>query len=112
MPLNYQLTELGARLVRAVRTAPLYRLYALDAKRPGLVRDVGGAKIEVRSVGDEPWRFGAFVAQIPAPLGIGTLELEDGESVKGFLCEAYAVRGLAEITRLGGWRAYRKPSGG
>jgi len=36
MPLNYQLTELGARLVRAVRTAPLYRLYALDARGPAL----------------------------------------------------------------------------
>ena len=112
MPLNYQLTELGARLVRAVRTAPLYRLYALDAKRPGLVRDAGGAKIEVEVWEMSPGAFGTFVAQIPAPLGIGTLELEDGESVKGFLCEAYAVRGLAEITRLGGWRAYRKNSGG
>jgi len=76
------------------------------------VRDVGGAKIEVEVWEMSPGAFGAFVAQIPAPLGIGTLELEDGESVKGFLCEAYAVRGLAEITRLGGWRAYRKTSGG
>jgi len=106
MPLNHQLTERGARLVRAARTAPAYRLYALDRLRPGLVREAGGASVEV-----EVWEmpraaFGSFVAEIPPPLGIGTLELEDGERVKGFLCEAYAVREAKDITSFGGWRAY------
>ena len=106
MPLNHQLTENGARLVRATRTAPAYRLFALEGK-PGLVRVAeGGASIEL-----EVWEmpapsFGAFVAQIPSPLGIGTLELEDGARVQGFLCEHYAVSGRPDITALGGWRAY------
>jgi allophanate hydrolase len=51
-PLNPQLTTLGARIVRATRTAPCYRLYALDGPppaRPGLVRvaNAAGTKIEV-----------------------------------------------------------------
>jgi allophanate hydrolase len=105
MPLNHQLTERRARLVRKARTAPTYRLYALEGK-PGLVRADAGGAIELEVWELEPREFGGFVAQIPAPLGIGTLELEDGEQVKGFLCEPYAVRGRPDITQFGGWRAY------
>lgn len=109
LPLNHQLTERGARLVRACRTAPRYRLYALagfSPPRPGMLRDGGGQPIEV-----EVWElstdaFGSFVDGIPAPLGIGTVELEDGEQVKGFLCEPYATRGAQDVSHLGGWRAY------
>ena len=105
MPLNHQLTERRARLVRAARTASTYRLYALEGK-PGLVRADAGGAIELEVWELEPREFGSFVAQIPPPLGIGTLELEDGEQVKGFLCEPYAVRGRPDITQFGGWRAY------
>jgi len=49
--------------------------------------------------------FGRFVAQIKPPLGIGTLMLEDGSTVQGFLCESYAVAGAIDISHLGGWRA-------
>jgi allophanate hydrolase len=50
--------------------------------------------------------FGSFVAAVPPPLAIGTLLLEDGTAVKGFLCEAHAVAGADDISRYGGWRAY------
>jgi allophanate hydrolase len=56
--------------------------------------------------------FGSFVAQIPPPLGIGTLELEDGEQVKGFLCESHAVAGRRDITSFGGWRNYLQSTQG
>ncbi|HZM34954.1 MAG TPA: allophanate hydrolase [Burkholderiales bacterium] len=105
MPLNHQLTERRARLVRSARTAPCYRIYALDGK-PGLVRSEAGGAIELEVWAMEAREFGELVAQIPAPLGIGTVELEDGELVKGFLCEAHAVRGRTDITEYGGWRAW------
>jgi allophanate hydrolase len=109
LPLNHQLTERGARLARTCRTAPGYRLYALtdfSPPRPGLVRAEGGAAIEVE-VWDLPAQhFGSFMAGIPAPLGIGTVALEDGGEVKGFLCEAHAVRSAREITLLGSWRRF------
>jgi len=106
MALNGQLTGRGATRVREARTQQRYRLFDLADGRPGLVRDGHGACIAVE-VWDVPLGgFGSFVAQIPPPLGIGTLALEDGELVKGFLCESYAVAGQREITSFGGWRNY------
>ena len=109
LPLNKGLTERGGRLVRACRTASNYRLFALPGgppDRPGLIRAEVGAAIEV-----EVWEmplavFGGFVAGIPAPLGIGTIELEDGMRVKGFLCDSHATKGARDITEFGGWRKY------
>lgn len=110
-PLNHQLSSRGARLVSTTRTAATYRLHALPTTppKPGLVRvtDGSGAAIEV-----EVWElttkaFGSFVADIPAPLGIGTLELADGSTVAGFICEPYALVGTPDVTHFGGWRAYR-----
>jgi allophanate hydrolase len=109
LPLNKELTERAARLVRACRTAAGYRLFALPGgppERPGLLRADTGAAIEV-----EVWEipvaaFGSFVGGIPAPLGIGSIELEDGSRVKGFLCEAHATKGARDITEFGGWRTY------
>ena len=110
LPLNAQLTGLGGRLERATRTAASYRLYALPGgppARPGLVRVArGGAAIEVEVWALPADAFGPFVAGIPAPLGIGTVTLEDSSTVPGFLCEAWAIEGAADITTFGGWRAY------
>jgi allophanate hydrolase len=111
MALNYQLSERSARLLRTTRTAPAYRLYALSGQRPlkpGLVRvDNGhGAKVEVEVWEMSAAGFGSLVAAIAPPLGIGTLLLEDGEQVKGFICEGYAVAGRDDISAFGGWRNY------
>ena len=50
--------------------------------------------------------FGSFVAAVPAPLGIGSVELADGSTVSGFVCEPFAVETATEITHYGGWRGY------
>ncbi len=109
LPLNWQLTDRGGRRVRQCRTAPHYRLFALPGgppERPGMVRDASGDAIAV-----EVWElpvaaFGSFVDGIPAPLGIGSIELEDGEWAKGFVCEAYGTINARDITALGDWRRY------
>jgi allophanate hydrolase len=109
-PLNHELTTRNARLVKTCRTAANYRLYALKTvpPKPGLVRGMtfigGGIEVEVWAVPENT--LGSFVAGIPAPLGIGTVVLEDGSSVKGFICEPSALDGAEEITRFGGWRKY------
>ncbi len=111
MPLNSQLTERGATLVARTHTAALYRLYALPnttPPKPGLLRVAPGEgeAIEVE-VWDMPLaHYGSFVALVPSPLSIGTLQLADGGSVQGFLCEPLALQGANDITPLGGWRAY------
>lgn len=109
MPLNHQLTSRHAVFVEKTRSADDYRLYALantTPPKPGLVKSDSGVAIEVE-LWDVPLAaFGAFVAEIPAPLGIGTLELEDGRVVKGFICEPRGLEGARDITAFGGWRAY------
>ena len=45
-------------------------------------------------------RVGDFLALIPAPLGLGSLELADGRRVHGFLCENDALADGARHQRL------------
>ncbi len=108
LPLNHQLTGRGARLVSTTHTAPTYRFYALpDGKRPGLVKvEAGGASIACEVWEMPASQFGSFVAGIPAPLGIGKLELIDGAVVNGFICEGIGVADARDITEYGGWRAW------
>jgi allophanate hydrolase len=112
LPLNHQLLARDGRLEFAGRTAPHYRLYALPGdppQRPGLLRVAeGGAAIELEVWSLPPMAYGNFVETIPAPLGIGTIELGDGSTVQGFLCESYATAAARDITEFGGWRAYLK----
>jgi allophanate hydrolase len=108
LPLNPQLTERNARLVSATQTASKYRFYALpDGKRPGLIKvDRDGAAIACEVWEMSASQFGTFVAGIPAPLGIGKLELADGSVVNGFICEGIGVANAQDITQYGGWRAW------
>jgi allophanate hydrolase len=110
MPLNWQLTARNARLVRATRTAPLYRLYAMADQtppKPALVHTGSdGASIELEIYELDHASFGSFVAEVPAPLAIGTVTLEDGTAVHGFVAEPRALADASDITAYGGWRAY------
>ncbi|WP_284336241.1 allophanate hydrolase [Comamonas sp. NoAH] len=109
MPLNDELLACGARFKEATYTAANYRLYALQGTvppKPGLARSNDGAAIVVE-VWDMPIsNFGRFVAGVPGPLGIGSVQLQDGRVVKGFICEGQALEQATDITKFGGWRAY------
>ena len=110
-PLNRQLSERGARLVRTARTAPHYRLFALPTTppKPGMVRVATGGEgraieVEVYELSDEA--LGSFLRLVPGPLCIGTIALDDGAEVLGFLCESSATAGQRDISTYGGWRAF------
>lgn len=110
-PLNHQLTSRRAKFIRKTATSAEYRLFALRGTvppKPGLVRvsDRSGQAIEVEVWEMSEEAFGSFVAAIPSPLGIGTLELADGKWVKGFICEPIATEQSTDITQFGGWRNY------
>jgi NitT/TauT family transport system substrate-binding protein len=49
---------------------------------------------------------GSFLASIPPPLGLGSIELADGRWVHGFLCEAHALVQAPDVSHFGGWRRY------
>ena len=110
MPLHWQLTSRDATLVHRTKTAPAYKLYAMANTtpfKPALIHvGDGGASIEVEVYELGVEAFGSFVVEVPPPLAIGTVVLEDGNQVKGFVAEPRAIAKADDITRLGGWRAY------
>lgn len=94
--LEHQLTSLQASFLTACRSAPAYKLFAITDPangicKPGMVY-VGQGR--GKAIDLEVWtlpvqNLGSFFSQISAPLGLGTVALEDGSSVKGFICEGY-----------------------
>jgi allophanate hydrolase len=113
-PLNSQLTDRQATLLKSTRTAPDYRLYALNdlvPRKPALkrVQPGMGFSIEVEVWNMPVEHFGSMMKLIGPPLGIGTIRLEDGSDVKGFICEPYALESAVDISHHGGWRAYLAP---
>ena len=109
-PLNHELARLDAIFCRSCRTAPLYRMFALDGAiaRPALARvDVDG-----RSLEGELWSLpieavGPLLAGIASPLGLGKVVLEDETMRIAFICEAGAIGSARDISEFGGWRSYR-----
>lgn len=106
-PLEKQMIESGARFISEVVTAPKYSLVKLPTipAKPGLIkRERGGAAVNLEIWEMPMGAFGTFTASIPAPLGIGKVELQNGLEVPGFICESYAANYSEDITLFGGWR--------
>lgn len=112
MPLNYQLLERGARLIKTTKTAASYKLFKLSGSKvpkPGLARVANEQKgrsytVELYSMPIN--QLGSFLALIPAPLGLGQVQLVDGSSVLGFICEGYALEEATDISEFAGWKEY------
>ncbi|MEE4157040.1 allophanate hydrolase [Pseudomonas viridiflava] len=110
LALNGQLKQRGARLLEATQSSPDYQLYALAGGppfRPGMVRVAeDGVAIEVEVWELPSAELGSFLTGIPAPLGLGKVQLADGRWETGFICEPYGLEGARNISEVGGWRAY------
>jgi allophanate hydrolase len=113
-PLNHQLTSLGSRLKRSCKTSAEYKLYLIKdvrGEKPGLIRllnERSGSAFEIEIWEVPMQNVGKFISQIPQPLGIGTINLEDGTQVKGFICEPCVVEENEDISRFSGWAEYIK----
>ena len=110
-PLNHELTALGGRLERVARTAPRYKMALVkrgEKRLPGIWRQPEGSGVslegEIWSLPNES--IGPFFTKVLPPLCLGSLELEDGSWVKGFLAEAVVCESLEDISRFGGWRGW------
>lgn len=110
LALNWQLTQRGGRLLESTLSSPDYQLYALAGGpplRPGMVRvKDGGVPIAVEVWELPSSELGSFLTGIPAPLGLGKVQLADGRWESGFICEPYGLEGALDISHFGGWRAY------
>jgi hypothetical protein len=106
--LNRNLTELGCEFVREAQTAPVYRLWSIAGRHPGMIRTTAG---DGAPIAVEVWRVplagvAAVLLREPPGLSIGKIELDDGTETLGVLAEPALVEGHPEITHLGGWRAF------
>jgi len=108
--LNKNMHDAGAVFVKEDKTAPVYRLWSVDDKYPGMLHvnsdDNSGASIAL-----EVWEVDAvglvsILSKEPPGLTIGNVQLQDGTWILGVLAEPYAVHNKREITSLGGWRGY------
>ena len=105
-PLVHQLTGRGAAWRREVRTSGDYRMFRLDTEppKPGVVRDGSGGGALLGEVWVlSPAALGEFLAELPRPMQLGRVTLDDGGEVVGFGCEPAAVRGAVDLTDLGEW---------
>ncbi|MFI9405914.1 allophanate hydrolase [Nocardia sp. NPDC052316] len=109
-PLHWQLEQIGARFAGEIHTTDAYRLTALATTppKPGLVRygdglgaPIAGELFRVAEAG-----LGSFLADLPAPMALASVELSDGRSVTGFTCTYEAAINATDITSFGGWKAY------
>jgi urea carboxylase/allophanate hydrolase len=110
-PLNKDLVSRGATLDTATATAPCYKLYALQTtgpvKKPGLQRVAeGGESIDVEIWNMPHAQMGSFLGTVAPPLGIGSIELQNGRWVHGFICEPIGLDNADDITHFRGWRSY------
>ncbi|MGS2808095.1 allophanate hydrolase [Nocardia sp. MW-W600-9] len=109
-PLHWQLAQLGARFAGEITTSDAYRLTVLGTTppKPGLVRhgDGLGAPILGELFLVSPGGLGRFLAELPPPMALTSIELSDGRSVVGFACSYDAAVAATDITGYGGWVAY------
>jgi allophanate hydrolase len=110
LPLNPQVTALGGRFIRVASTQPGYRLFALG-NRPGMIRAPDGDVITGEVWALPTTAIGALLAQVPPPLGFGTVLLDDGPTL-GFLAESAGIGEAPDITHFGGWRAWLRSQSG
>ncbi|KAI5267436.1 hypothetical protein E4T47_08067 [Aureobasidium subglaciale] len=113
-PLNQDITCLNATFKQGTTTSQNYRLFELQGTipaKPGSMRvSDGGARIEIEIWAIPIAAIGTFLSTVPSPLGLGTIEIDGGRWVKGFICEPYGLEGAKDITEYGGWRKFKERS--
>ena len=108
LALNQNLLDARAQFVREAKTSPNYRLWSIGDSYPAMMRDdAEGAEIDL-----EIWKIPLnglieVLKNEPPGLGMGKIELEDGDWVFGVLGENYICKNRLEITQWGGWRKYK-----
>ena len=106
----------GAVFLRDVRTAPVYRLWSVNDRFPGMVRVGPGGANSGAAILAELYHVSReglcrVVEGEADGLSLGRLLLDDGTGPLGVLGEPRLVEGMRDITEFGGWRAYVEAEG-
>lgn len=111
-PLNHQLTSIGGTLKYESKTSTKYHMYVVEDHKgikPALIRvpyNQVGFEYEVEIWSIPASQLGNFLSQIPAPLGLGKVELHDKSIVTGFICEPCVLMEGKDISNFPGWKGY------
>ena len=99
----------GAEFLGEVRTAPVYRLYSIGDRHPGMFEvSEGGVSVagELYRLPPDVWQ--RVEAGEPPGLYRGPVRLADGRVVDGILYPRELAEGRhRDISAYGDWRAYR-----
>ncbi|SHJ33693.1 hypothetical protein SAMN02745194_02318 [Roseomonas rosea] len=101
----------GALFLRDVTTAPLYRLWSIGDRHPGMIRVAQGSAIAAELYAIPRTTFPQVVEEEAPGLCVGRVPLSDGTAPLGVLIEPWRVEGMEEITAYGGWRAFVEAKG-
>lgn len=104
----------GARFCGEWTTAPRYRLFSVDDRHPAMVRDDARGAAVAGELYEVPLPVLATVLERePAGLGLGVVELSDGQLTLGVMWLAAELPPSArDISDYGDWRRYRAAAAG
>ncbi|WP_024819021.1 allophanate hydrolase [Arthrobacter sp. 31Y] len=111
-PLAAELERRGAFWDGRVITAARYRMVALETTppKPGVVRSEQGTGLVAERWLLSEAALGSFLADLPEPMLLGSITLDDGSTAVGFACDAVAAAGARDITEYGDWIKYLEES--
>lgn len=112
LELNPNLLAVGATFLREDQTVPVYRLFSIRDRHPGMYRVAeGGVSVAVEVWSVPAAGLASILMKEPAGLSIGKVQLAGGEETLGVLAEPILCAGQREISQFGGWRAYQSAVG-
>jgi hypothetical protein len=100
----------GAPLVRAAVTKPIYRLHSVEDQHPGIYEVAeGGVAIAGEVYELTPEQHAHLLATEPPNLYEAPIQLADGSSVNAMIYPQALIeeRGYPDISRYGGWAAFK-----
>jgi allophanate hydrolase len=112
-PLVDELERRGAYWDGPVTLAPRYRMVALDTHppKPGVIRSNDGAELAAERWLLSEASLGSFLAELPEPMLLGSVQLSDGSTAVGFACDAVAASLGRDITHFGDWLVAQAAAG-
>ncbi len=99
-----------AAFLREARTAPKYRLHSVRDSHPGIYEvESGGISIAGELYEFTEEQHAHLLATEPPDLYEAPIELDDGSKVNAMIYprELIEQRGFEDISRLGGWAAFK-----
>ena len=108
LELENNLEEVNAQFLKESRTERAYRLFSINDKYPAMIKDAGGAAIEVELYSLEYQGLETILSKEPPGLTIDKIRLIDGSEAFGVVGLPFIIVDQKEITSYGGWRNYLK----